>query len=361
MASLDIWDIIWLLICWSSLASGTSVASSCPGGDGNACIGDVQASAMSDSDFVIFLTPPMNRVSVHMPSQESEVADRQIDHEIPAQGLRLQPGQAVENAGRTISELPANSSTRAYCQAPCTWYRSDCVLIKPLVCNSKSWPWILIFQVVVLFSIYLCGHKLVDYRNRFDWDPHECRTCQLVLGILILGLVGVCWCVAWIALGLLWIGLAWAGWWGGLCWAIWVALGVVYVLRSSFGDRFGRSFRDCFRIDEWLYGTREERREARNRARAEMSSVDAPVKFEVPGADSETIERTTSIILYQKWGCDGAHCANSSSSCTVCLEDFQEGRLVRVLPCLHTYHVACIDEWLTESRICPVCKHDIAD
>lgn len=32
--------------------------------------------------------------------------------------------------------------------------------------------------------------------------------------------------------------------------------------------------------------------------------------------------------------------------CVVCLVDFEEKQLVRVLPCLHEYHTRCIDKWL---------------
>lgn len=41
--------------------------------------------------------------------------------------------------------------------------------------------------------------------------------------------------------------------------------------------------------------------------------------------------------------------------CTVCLEDFRLGEQVRVLPCRHFFHQACIDSWLTGSSVtCPV-------
>lgn len=36
--------------------------------------------------------------------------------------------------------------------------------------------------------------------------------------------------------------------------------------------------------------------------------------------------------------------------CVVCLVDFEEKQLVRVLPCLHEYHTRCIDKWLKVIR-----------
>ena len=37
---------------------------------------------------------------------------------------------------------------------------------------------------------------------------------------------------------------------------------------------------------------------------------------------------------------------NDDKRCVVCLVDFEEKQLVRVLPCLHEYHTRCIDKWL---------------
>eukprot|EP00404_Azadinium_spinosum_P015402 CAMPEP_0180515652 /NCGR_PEP_ID=MMETSP1036_2-20121128/53443_1 /TAXON_ID=632150 /ORGANISM="Azadinium spinosum, Strain 3D9" /LENGTH=168 /DNA_ID=CAMNT_0022527287 /DNA_START=37 /DNA_END=539 /DNA_ORIENTATION=+ len=36
--------------------------------------------------------------------------------------------------------------------------------------------------------------------------------------------------------------------------------------------------------------------------------------------------------------------------CTICLEDFQAGEELRVLPCKHRYHRSCVDCWLLQAR-----------
>ncbi|KAN0110317.1 hypothetical protein V8E51_006704 [Hyaloscypha variabilis] len=46
--------------------------------------------------------------------------------------------------------------------------------------------------------------------------------------------------------------------------------------------------------------------------------------------------------------------------CSICTEDFKTGEDVRVLPCHHKYHPACIDPWLLNvSGTCPLCRHDL--
>jgi hypothetical protein len=43
--------------------------------------------------------------------------------------------------------------------------------------------------------------------------------------------------------------------------------------------------------------------------------------------------------------------------CPICLENYQEGQQVRTIPCFHSFHKDCIDPWLLQRAVCPVCKH----
>lgn len=50
----------------------------------------------------------------------------------------------------------------------------------------------------------------------------------------------------------------------------------------------------------------------------------------------------------------------ADGQCLICISDFEPGDRVRGLPCLHIYHQACIDSWFGRSKLCPLCKREVA-
>jgi hypothetical protein len=37
-------------------------------------------------------------------------------------------------------------------------------------------------------------------------------------------------------------------------------------------------------------------------------------------------------------------------SCAICLEEYQSGNELRILPCNHLFHTSCVDAWLTTQK-----------
>ncbi|XP_014680007.1 PREDICTED: RING finger protein 44-like [Priapulus caudatus] len=49
---------------------------------------------------------------------------------------------------------------------------------------------------------------------------------------------------------------------------------------------------------------------------------------------------------------------SDQTSCVVCMCDFEQRQLLRVLPCHHEFHAKCVDKWLKTNRTCPICRAD---
>ena len=53
--------------------------------------------------------------------------------------------------------------------------------------------------------------------------------------------------------------------------------------------------------------------------------------------------------------------AEEDESCAICLCDMEESENLRRLPCDHSFHAACINQWLTQERrnTCPYCRASV--
>ncbi|RRT36690.1 hypothetical protein B296_00051361, partial [Ensete ventricosum] len=71
------------------------------------------------------------------------------------------------------------------------------------------------------------------------------------------------------------------------------------------------------------------------------------------GLDESTIRAIAALAYKAADGVLGA----SASDCAVCLSEFREDELVRLLPkCGHAFHLGCIDTWLRSHVNCPLCR-----
>lgn len=47
----------------------------------------------------------------------------------------------------------------------------------------------------------------------------------------------------------------------------------------------------------------------------------------------------------------------SKDECAICLQSFQRGEVIRILPCGHLFHKEEVDDWLIRwKKLCPVCR-----
>jgi hypothetical protein len=73
------------------------------------------------------------------------------------------------------------------------------------------------------------------------------------------------------------------------------------------------------------------------------------------------VENTTASDLLHFGVASPARCAPSSVDvCGVCINGYEDGDELRMLPCSHYFHRDCIDHWLLNSAAtCPSCKLDL--
>lgn len=59
---------------------------------------------------------------------------------------------------------------------------------------------------------------------------------------------------------------------------------------------------------------------------------------------------------YEEKACKEKGCCGLVD-CAVCLENFKIGDVCRLLPnCGHSFHVQCIDSWILQTPVCPICR-----
>ena len=80
------------------------------------------------------------------------------------------------------------------------------------------------------------------------------------------------------------------------------------------------------------------------------------------GATRSCIERNTFPHKFTKREAAAGEAEEEeeeADKCTICLSEFEAEEDVRRLPCMHLFHVECVDQWLGQNKRCPICRVDI--
>jgi Ring finger domain len=60
--------------------------------------------------------------------------------------------------------------------------------------------------------------------------------------------------------------------------------------------------------------------------------------------------------------CTSGHCGGRyarQTACAICQADLELGDRLRRLPCTHSFHVECLNPWVTVHNNCPLCKAEV--
>jgi len=65
------------------------------------------------------------------------------------------------------------------------------------------------------------------------------------------------------------------------------------------------------------------------------------------------LKRMTLVQQLPTASYDGS--SKKNKECVICMIDFELNDTIKYLPCMHTFHQTCIDNWLVRSLVCPSC------
>jgi Ring finger domain len=148
---------------------------------------------------------------------------------------------------------------------------------------------------------------------------------------------------------------------GGFGYGVGVSIGILLLITTiTLASYF------CTRANT---GLNRDARPARSRSRSQPAGVNSEEDLEV-GIDEATL-KTYPEVLYteakkmmskenkqvENQGWKGMLSSATAACCSVCLADYKDADILRVLPdCGHMFHVACVDPWLRSRPTCPVCR-----
>ncbi|XP_047046012.1 RING-H2 finger protein ATL74-like [Lolium rigidum] len=94
-----------------------------------------------------------------------------------------------------------------------------------------------------------------------------------------------------------------------------------------------------------------------NDEEASSSSADSSPATSPRGSRRLTDPDQLPVSVYDSSSDDPA---GGKAECAVCIVEFRDGDLARLLPrCGHRFHAACVDAWLRLHSTCPLCRADV--
>uniref|UniRef100_A0A7N0V2Z2 RING-type domain-containing protein n=1 Tax=Kalanchoe fedtschenkoi TaxID=63787 RepID=A0A7N0V2Z2_KALFE len=91
----------------------------------------------------------------------------------------------------------------------------------------------------------------------------------------------------------------------------------------------------------------------------ELQSLGDSIGTESRGLSKELIASFPTQKLDAKSGWFSSQ-KSTPEECAICITEYEAGDELLTLPCLHLYHKPCITPWLTNNKICPMCKRDLS-
>ena len=139
---------------------------------------------------------------------------------------------------------------------------------------------------------------------------------------------------------------------------------------SSWFRSFSQCFGDCFggsgTDDDQLITDGPSHSNPAEPLPHRVAEESGPIFYPSPNVSRSVsqLSEEEQIIIAQKIGLiqhlpTGTYDDKKNTECVICMVEFVFGDRVRYLPCLHTYHTKCIDDWLMRNFICPSCMEPV--
>jgi len=79
--------------------------------------------------------------------------------------------------------------------------------------------------------------------------------------------------------------------------------------------------------------------------------------------ETTTIQNIRNPVLnvnaFPSYVYDGSNLPSDKNMCVICQSEYEIREEIRLIPCFHFFHKNCIDEWMSRSSHCPICKSKI--